>query len=97
MGSIAAAVHPIVQVFQFLFLFEIFSVTLPRHAIDPGRRKALTPVCLTTSLRCQAKTSSSWANVSFPRAAALILIKAGHLKNEDTFHNGLICGLRSAG
>jgi hypothetical protein len=57
MCSIAAAVHPIVQVFQFVF--EIFSATPPRHAIDPGRRKALTPVRLTTSLRCQAKTSSS--------------------------------------
>jgi hypothetical protein len=41
MCSIAAAVHPIVQVFQFVF--EIFSATPPRHAIDPGRRKALTP------------------------------------------------------
>ena len=36
MGSIAAAVHPIVQVFQFLF--EIFSVGLSHHTIRPGRR-----------------------------------------------------------
>jgi hypothetical protein len=28
-------VYPIVQVFQFLF--EVFSIGLPRHAIDPGR------------------------------------------------------------
>ena len=34
-GSVAAPVHSLVQVFQFLF--EVFSVGLPRHAIDPGR------------------------------------------------------------
>ena len=28
--------HALVQVFQFLF--EVFSIGLPRHAIDPGRR-----------------------------------------------------------
>ena len=31
-GAIAALVYPIVQVFQFLF--EVFSVGLPRHAVD---------------------------------------------------------------
>src|SRR6266699_1477163 len=34
-GSIAAPVHSVVQVFQFLF--ERFSVGLPCHAIDSGR------------------------------------------------------------
>src|SRR5580765_775139 len=35
-GSVATPMHAIVQVFQFLF--EAFSIGLPRHAIDPGRR-----------------------------------------------------------
>src|SRR4249920_3285670 len=34
-GSVTAPMHAIVQVFQFLF--EVFSIGLPRHAIDPGR------------------------------------------------------------
>src|SRR5712692_10955925 len=45
-GPVAAPVYPIVQVFQFLF--ESFSIGLPRHAIDPGRRvtreRALAPL-----------------------------------------------------
>src|SRR6266480_3246891 len=34
-GPVAAPMHSLVQVFQFLF--EVFSVGLPRHSIGPGR------------------------------------------------------------